>query len=155
MLPPGDWKNHLGYRGPWSPKEWNMTLWLNKAKGKLFSLSVSPLLFSCLYIFNFHLGLSGFFYLFFPCFFRISLFSFIHSFLLSPSISVACNLYSLFLFFCISLTPPHLFLWIIPSCVHSCSHSACSLGACWMEVLCWLGESPKSPTVVGVTQINR
>ena len=62
-----------------------MTLWLNKAKGKLFSLSVSPLLFSCLYIFNFHLGLSGFLYLFFPCFFQNIPF-FIHSFISSVSL---------------------------------------------------------------------
>ena len=112
---------------------------LNKAKGKLFlSLSLSLLLFSCLYIFNFHLGLSGFIYLyfFFP-FFRISLFSFIHSLSLSPSISVAYSLYSLFLFFYISLTPPHLFLWIIPLCVHSFSQRVPWVPAEWKPCVGW------------------
>lgn len=54
---------------------------LARLREALFSLSVSLLLFSCLYIFNFHWGLSGLLYLFLFLFSILPIFSFILSFI--------------------------------------------------------------------------
>ena len=61
---------------PWSPKESNMSTKQGQEKA---------LLFSCLYIFNFHLGLSGFLYLFFSLFPEYAFFHSVLHFLSLPA----------------------------------------------------------------------
>ena len=61
---------------PWSPKESNMSTKQGQEKA---------LLFSCLYIFNFHLGLSGFLYLFFFLFPEYAFFHSVLHFLSLPA----------------------------------------------------------------------
>ena len=123
---------------------------LNKAKGKLFSLSVSlcfcfPASISLTSIWVF---LGFFTFIFFSFFQNIPVL--IHSFTFSVSLHFSglqsLLIVSILLYLPYSTSPVSLNYSLMCPLIQS----ACSLGACWMEALCWLGDPQRAHALVGV-----